>query len=341
MTKRETDLDKWLLLLDKNRSDKPIDSNLHNTIRNYFTYVWKNDHSYLLKDSEFMMRLPYKLRVKLNKHLFEDEVQRFDIFFHGCSEVFSYQMVLNMFPRKFDARSEIIPAGTRVRELYFINKDSVLLCTRGGVQPFCRLPEKSYFGDEYILFRENPPMAYFSDAKGCELFCVKRSRFEKLIKRFPVAFESLVKKAYKRRLYFQTLMRASVEQAEPGATGSAEGSMEEQKDEFSHQNATQKLKELEDSLDELSPEEETHLKELLAHTNAKEDEFKRQALDDMQSAAEKFKNLKGELQQLTSRITTMQSSYEKDITNLTDVLKRVSENAPAEELQPALEKLNN
>jgi len=242
MTKRETDLDKWLLLLDKNRSDKPIDSNLHNTIRNYFTYVWKNDHSYLLKDSEFMMRLPYKLRVKLNKHLFNDEVEKFDIFFKGCSEVFQYQMVLNMFPRKFDPRTEIIAAGTRVREIYFINKDSVLLCTRKGVQPFCRLPEKSYFGDEYVLFRENPPMAYFSDQRGCELFCVKRSRFEKLIKRFPVAFENIVKKAYKRRLYFQTLMKASVEQAEPGATdslGDASGSgIEERKDEYSHQNAT-------------------------------------------------------------------------------------------------------
>jgi hypothetical protein len=90
MSKRETELDKWLLLLDKNRADKRIDPELHATIRNYFTYVWKNDHSYLLKDSEFMMRLPYKLRVQLTQYLFSDEVLKFDVFFKNCSDVFKY-----------------------------------------------------------------------------------------------------------------------------------------------------------------------------------------------------------------------------------------------------------
>lgn len=211
MSKRETELDKWLLLLDKNRSDKKIDSELHATIRNYFTYVWKNDHSYLLQDSEFMMRLPYKLRVELTKYLFSDEVEKFIVFFKNCSEVFQYQMVLNMFPRRFTRDEQIIPAGSRVREICFINGGSVVLCNRGGLQPFCRLPESSYFGDEYILFRKNPPMAYVADVNDCDLFCVKRERFEKLIKRHPMAFENIVKKAYKRRQYFKTLMQATVE----------------------------------------------------------------------------------------------------------------------------------
>jgi hypothetical protein len=49
-------------------------------------------------------------------------------------------------------------------------------------------------------------MSYLADTNGCELFCVKREKFEKLIKRFPTAFENIAKKAYKRRIYFKTLM---------------------------------------------------------------------------------------------------------------------------------------
>ena len=59
----------------------------------------------------------------------------------------------------------------------------------------------------------------------------------------------------------------------------------------------------------------------------------------MQSAADKFKTLKQELQQLTGRISSMQNSYEKDIIDLTNILSKVSANAPKDEIQPALDKL--
>jgi hypothetical protein len=101
MSKRENGLDSWLLMLDTNRNNKRIDPTLTTRIHNYFTYIWKNDNSYLLKDSEFIMRLPYKLRVQLTKYLFSEEVEKFDFFFKNCSDVFKYQIVLNMFPKKF------------------------------------------------------------------------------------------------------------------------------------------------------------------------------------------------------------------------------------------------
>jgi hypothetical protein len=61
----------------------------------------------------------------------------------------------------------------------------------------------------------------------------------------------------------------------------------------------------------------------------------------MQSAADKFKDLKNELAELTQRITSMQGSYEKDIRNLTDVLSKVSENAPKDEIEKKLNKLSD
>jgi hypothetical protein len=160
LSKRETDLDKWLLMLDKNRSDKRLKPELHSAIRNYFTYIWKNDHSYLINDSEFMMRLPYKLRNELTQHLFSDEVEKFEVFFKNCNEQFKFQMVLNMFPRKFKKFEEIIPEGMPVQEVYFIDSGAVLLGTKQGKLIFLKLPTRSYFGDNYIIFNTKPSICY-------------------------------------------------------------------------------------------------------------------------------------------------------------------------------------
>jgi len=160
LSKRETDLDKWLLMLDKNRSDKRLKPELHSAIRNYFTYIWKNDHSYLINDSEFMMRLPYKLRNELTQHLFSDEVEKFEVFFKNCNEQFKFQVVLNMFPRKFKKFEEIIPEGVPVQEVYFIDSGSVLLGTKQGKLIFLKLPTRSYFGDNYLIFNTKPSICY-------------------------------------------------------------------------------------------------------------------------------------------------------------------------------------
>lgn len=59
---RQNDIDKWLMLLDKNRPEKRISSALYIKIRNFFDYIHFNDHSYLINDSDFLMQLPPSIR---------------------------------------------------------------------------------------------------------------------------------------------------------------------------------------------------------------------------------------------------------------------------------------
>lgn len=84
--KRETQLDKWLFLMGNNKSHKKVSPNIQNSVRKYFNYIWKYDNSSIVKDSEFMKRLPYKLRRSLIKHLFTSDIKKFDAFFYGCPE---------------------------------------------------------------------------------------------------------------------------------------------------------------------------------------------------------------------------------------------------------------
>ena len=58
--------------LDSNRADAKMDRALLSNIRNFFTYVWQNDHSYLLRETDFMMMLPLDLRKQLTEFLFRD-----------------------------------------------------------------------------------------------------------------------------------------------------------------------------------------------------------------------------------------------------------------------------
>ena len=44
--------------------------------------------------------------------------------------------------------------------MYFLMKGHVVLSTKFGIQIFLRLPEKSYFGDDHIIFSTIPQMSY-------------------------------------------------------------------------------------------------------------------------------------------------------------------------------------
>lgn len=123
-------------------------------------------------------------------------------------------MALNMFPKRFEGNEEIVPANSIVTEIYFIHSGNVLLGTLHGVQLFLKLHPRSYFGDEYIIFKTKPHMSFLADASGCELLCVSKEKFEKLFKKYPKAQEVISRKAYKRGIYFNAVMESEIKKGE-------------------------------------------------------------------------------------------------------------------------------
>ena len=107
-----------------------------------------------------MMALPNHLRLELTEFLFSDEAGDFAVFFKDCPDEFKYQLVLNMYPRQYKPNEEIISKGTEVSEVFFIVKGSVVLSTRLGLQAFLKLPEKSHFGEDSIIFNTLPQMSF-------------------------------------------------------------------------------------------------------------------------------------------------------------------------------------
>jgi len=68
---------------------------------------------------------------------------------------FQYRVVAHMFPRRFAADCTVLEAGISSDEFYFIDNGDVRLVCRGI--PVLKLPTRSYFGEDYLLFNEAPP----------------------------------------------------------------------------------------------------------------------------------------------------------------------------------------
>jgi hypothetical protein len=98
LSEKEINLDKWFLDMKTNKSHS-IPEDLHKSIREYFLYYWENDHSSLLTETNFLMRMPLNLRNQFLDYLFSDEIKHFQVFFNDLDLPLKYQMMLSMFPR--------------------------------------------------------------------------------------------------------------------------------------------------------------------------------------------------------------------------------------------------
>ena len=210
ISQRESDLEKWLMMVDKNRPDKRLHPNLHNSIRNYFVYIWKYDHSALMQGSEFIWRMPSRLRFDLLKHLFSDEVNKYRSFFSGCEEDFSYQLVLNMIPRKLRRLEGIVPEGKVSSELYFVDSGSVLLSLEKVGSTCVRIGTGGFIGDFEVIFGVDVEGFYQAGFDGCELYCVNKEILTKLLRKFPKCFELIASRAYKRLRYYETVTKLTI-----------------------------------------------------------------------------------------------------------------------------------
>lgn len=165
---------------------------------------------------------------------------------------------------------------------------------------------------------------------------MKKDKFEKLLKRFPASFAVVAQRAYKRRKYFQAVLRsaASVETDAPGMY-----SLFSLEDQTGNPEAAQLLAQIEDNFDVMTEEENEELKAMLEQAQEQEDEFQKKAIEDMEEAAAKFKTLKRQIEELTVKMTDMQNTYEADLAKLTDVLNSMSQDAPLHEVLAKINQL--
>jgi hypothetical protein len=157
-SQQENDLEKWLEALERSRPNKVLSSELYLAIKNSLTYRWKKDHSALILQSDYFFRLPERLRIDIGKTFFTDEVEKFEVFMKDTEPNFQYRIVAHMYPRRFAADCTILEAGISAEEFYFIDSGDVRLVIRGI--SVLKLPMRSYFGEDYLIFNFTPPASY-------------------------------------------------------------------------------------------------------------------------------------------------------------------------------------
>lgn len=212
---KSNDLDKWLMRLNRSRSDRKFPIDVYNYVSNYYDYIWKHDFSQL-QSSEFMYRIPHKLREKLIRNLLTPMINNFECFFRDCDEKLCYSLVMNMHPRRFEKHEEIISIDQEVTDVYFISAGQVAVGTKHGTQLFLKLPQYSFFGEEFVIFNSVSPMAFIAMEK-LETLYIQKDAFLKLVKQFPNSMHVISVRAFKRGVYFRAEMYKYIKTVEQPA----------------------------------------------------------------------------------------------------------------------------
>jgi len=210
---KQFELDKWLLRLDKSRLDKKLPTEVHIYMKNYYDYIWRNDFSEFT-NSDYVHRLPAKLREKLIHNLFGFMIDRYSLFFSNCELKFCHSILTNMYPRRFQYDEEIVSIDQDVTDVYFINSGSVAVGTKRGCQRFLRLPMSSFFGEEFVIFDSISPMAFIADSGGVEILCIRKEAFMNSLIKYPKCFNKISAMAFRRGTYFRSKMYKSIKTRE-------------------------------------------------------------------------------------------------------------------------------
>jgi CRP-like cAMP-binding protein len=305
LSENEIALDKWFL--DTNSNDKfkiPID--LQESIKSYFTYFWQNDYSTLLNNNNFLMRMPLNLRNEFIEFLFSDEIELFNVFFSEYEKQLKYDMMLFMYPRIFEENAYIIKHGEEIDEIFVIRRGKVLFTSLFGVG-FLSLPEKSFFGEEFVLLNKPANINILSYMTVVECFCLKKSKYLELLNQYPKSFQNVIKRAYKRDKYFKSVADQHLKVDE----GSIELTI------FRRKKSPSKISNadyLEAFTWNLNEDETDELNELIQQNN--EITVKEKIINSLKKNHENIEAIETNIEKINADLENVTKAYEQDVNEL-------------------------
>lgn len=106
---------------------------LQNRIHDYYDYLWYRHKG--LDEEEILADLPLSMRTEIALFLNREIIQKIP-FFQGASENFINVLVRLLKPQVCSPGEEIIKFGDIGKEMYFISKGVVIVCSEDGKQIF-------------------------------------------------------------------------------------------------------------------------------------------------------------------------------------------------------------
>ena len=133
--------------------------------------------------------------------------ESFRIFFEGLEEKFNQEIVINLYPRQFKHNEAVIEIDQGSKNLYFLVKGKVVICSKDGANKYVELGENTYFGDYLIFFRLRSSNMFLAQGET-EVLCIKKKKFLEICEMFPNSAKQLKYRAFLRRKFIRKTKKA-------------------------------------------------------------------------------------------------------------------------------------
>lgn len=150
------DLQAWMNSLSK-FNKKKVPRELIHKIDNHFHFFWANDRLCgLSPDDDYLMTMPFQLRMQLINFLFDDIFHMFRAFLHKNqfpNSKFYYELAFMFLPQEIPAGQVILEGHLKAKDIYLIVNGEVnaSIVNEEGLELSRIYSKGTFFGDNALL----------------------------------------------------------------------------------------------------------------------------------------------------------------------------------------------
>lgn len=120
-----TDLDMWILKIEKSVQDNYLHCSLYETILSTIELAMMNDFNMIIEEFNFFNQLTPRMKNEVIHTLFTDFMDDFEKFFCYCGEGFRNEFIINMLARKYEPKLILLTPRSQVNYIHFITRGHV------------------------------------------------------------------------------------------------------------------------------------------------------------------------------------------------------------------------
>ncbi len=195
--------------------NRDIPSPLRKKIGNYYTYLWETRRGY--DEVTILEELPFSLRESVALYLNKEIIEKVPLF-EKAGDALLRDIIVNLTPVIFTPGDYVVRTGEIGDEMYFISRGKVEVLSADEQTVYATLDSGKFFG-EISLLLSMPRTATIRAIEFCDLFCLNKETFDKVIERYPLFQESMQTLAEQRKQEIETLRKQREAEDEPSPAG--------------------------------------------------------------------------------------------------------------------------
>lgn len=181
---------------------RSVPKKLRTRLQDYYNHVWMTKRG--VEEKLILNELPFMFRHEVIFWRTIDVVEQSPLF-DDIDDLFFLSAISRVLePMTYPPNETIIRAGDMGREMFFIDKGSVVVWDPVTEQKKSDLSAGMFFGELALVFEGKRTMSILSGESFVELFCLQRFRYEEVVAFYPECRDALESKVQEFRLgYFK------------------------------------------------------------------------------------------------------------------------------------------